>query len=126
MKVDISGLDVSGIVTQLDKTVESVSEIPLGLPLVWLWTWDCICNFYKDDECLMKPKEDVLRAMLEQDGGGFTLEYGTEHHYESVRDWLITNELMLYCEMCESNPPHSIDSKYCEACAREYKESENE
>jgi len=118
---------VNNLVIELDHVTKLIGEIKLGLPLVWVWTWDTICSFYNDDEVLMKSKQEVLNTLIaHSDKEGFSLEYGAEEHYEHVRDWLISTGLMKSCEMCECHPPRSIDSKYCEDCWREYKESDNE
>lgn len=62
--------------------------------LVWLWVWDIIDNFYQDEELFIRTQDIVWEALL-NDTPAFTLEYGTEHLYEWVRDWMFNNNLMI-------------------------------
>lgn len=62
--------------------------------IVWLWVWDIIDNFYQDEELYIRT-QDIVWNKLINDTPAFTLEYGTEHLYEWVRDWMFENNLMI-------------------------------
>ena len=62
--------------------------------LVWLWVWDIIDNFYTDEELYIRTQDIVWNALLDNTPA-FSLEYGTEHLYEWVRDWMFENNLMI-------------------------------
>ena len=62
--------------------------------LVWLWVWDIIDQFYQDEELYIRT-QDIVWDKLVNDTPAFTLEYGTEHLYEWVRDWMFENNLMI-------------------------------
>lgn len=66
------------------------------LPLLVVYVWDIIRDFYNDSDMSMKPKIDVWqRLWAEAETQGFTLEYGSEALYDHLRDWLIETGLMV-------------------------------
>lgn len=62
--------------------------------LVWLWVWNVIDEFYNDEELYLRY-QNVVWDKLNEDTPSFTLEFGTEHLYEHVRDWMFDNSLMI-------------------------------
>jgi hypothetical protein len=62
--------------------------------LVWLWVWDIIDTFYQDEELYIRTQDIVWEALV-SNTPEFTLEYGTEHLYDWVRDWMFSNDLMI-------------------------------
>lgn len=83
---------------KLDQCLEILDSTDLGLSMVWLWTWSTIQSFHEDKEYSFKVTNDVIWEKLikaVESGAGFTLEYGAEDHYESVRDWLMENDIMV-------------------------------
>lgn len=62
--------------------------------LVWLWVWDIIDQFYQDEELFIRT-QDIVWEKLINDTPAFSLEYGTEHLYDWVRDWMFSNDLMI-------------------------------
>lgn len=70
--------------------------------LVWLWVWDVIDQFYQDEELYIRT-QDIVWNKLINDTPAFTLEYGTENLYESVRDWMFENDLMIDIENAEDD-----------------------
>ena len=91
---------------RLTKIVDQVSNLGVFPPLVWVWTWDIVVDLVKnhepgvDDEYVVEmPLEDIFQMFWSQsDKNGFTLEYGAEDCYESIRDWMIDEDILVYIE----------------------------
>lgn len=80
----------------LQDTAKSVSQIPLGLPLVWVYVWVVILGFKDDCEYVMTATDKEIFDTLYRDAAkeGFSLEYGSEFLYDHVLNWLIDSALM--------------------------------
>jgi hypothetical protein len=87
---------------KINKALDILSDVDLGLPWVWMWTWGTIKYFMKDLEWKFTATEDevwdalIMSTTLNEEE--FTLQYGTETHYEIVQHWLIQNEFMIEVE----------------------------
>ena len=83
---------------KLNQCIDILESTNLGLPLVWLWTWDIIKYNMNDDEFKCTVTEDEMWNHLcnaIEAGHGFSLEYGADQIWEDVRDWMIENEYLL-------------------------------
>ena len=83
---------------KLNQCIDILESTDLGLPLVWLWTWDIIKYNMNDDEFKCTVTEDEMWNHLcnaIEAGHGFSLEYGADQIWEDVRDWMIENEYLL-------------------------------
>ena len=87
-----SDLDLSVRVNlAVNKAIAAISEIPVGLPLVWVYVWDVI-KARIDDEDFIGEELPVWNALWTTvDSERFTLEYGTEQLYEHIEEWLVKN-----------------------------------
>jgi hypothetical protein len=82
--------------------IDQISVLPVGQPLVWVYTWDVVKQLWTDimegqepDYNTAKSLEDTWELFWTQaDKNGFTLEYGTEDLYESIRDWMIDESII--------------------------------
>lgn len=87
---------------KLNKALEILEDVDLGLSWVWMWTWGTIKYFMQDPSYgfLMSEDEvwDTLILATATGSEEFTLQYGTETHYDIVRDWLIENDIMFEIE----------------------------
>jgi hypothetical protein len=88
---------------KLNDCLDILGEVDLGLPLVWLWTWSVIKDILdEDDEGIISiAKDDEAWDLLKKavaGGYGFTLEYGSDTHYEMVRSWALEAGLIKYFE----------------------------
>jgi len=83
---------------KLDQCLDILDSTDLGLSMVWLWTWSTIKEFFNNDDYhqLVSEQEawDLLLKAVDS-GIGFTLEYGAEDHYETVREWMFDQGLMM-------------------------------
>ena len=84
---------------QLDQMIANLSNMSIGAPLVWLWTWDIITDKFNtysqvndysdyvitDDTTLDK----IWEKLWANPPSEFTLEYGAEYVDEAVTDWMI-------------------------------------
>ena len=118
MSVKIDSLDVLKSQEQLDlqdstrrddtfikmsKLIEDLGTIDVFPSLVWLFSWDIVADWYKNeqwtdvhengfvDECFAQGLE--LKTIWDKfwedsDKNGFSLEYGVENLDEGLRDWL--------------------------------------
>ena len=83
--------------TEIEDIIDKISKLPIGLPLVWVYAWDVARDLYKsiqegyeEEYCVTEDIEDVWQMFWEDaDKNGFSLEYGSETLYESIRDWMI-------------------------------------
>ena len=76
---------------KLNKCLEILDTTDLGLSMVWLYTWSTIKNAMEDAEWKLLVTEDqAWDKLCEAVNGmkGFSLEYGTEQHYEDVIEWM--------------------------------------
>ena len=83
---------------KLNKCLEILDSTDLGLSLVWLWTWSTINNILDDDSYKAKVTQDQMWDNLceaVQAGQGFSLEWGAEHHYEEVQEWMLNREYIM-------------------------------
>jgi len=84
---------------QLDQMIANLSNMSIGAPLVWLWTWDIITdkfntysqvNEYSDYVITDDTTLDTIWEKLwANPPSEFTLEYGAEYVDEAVTDWMI-------------------------------------
>lgn len=82
--------------------VDKITTLGVFPPLVWVWTWDVALSIYKDiqeggdpDYCVAMDEDEMWELFYTQaDKNGFTLEYGTEDLYESVRDWMVDESII--------------------------------
>ena len=80
---------------QLNHMITLFDDMTVGLPMVWLWTWDTIKNYYNDSDMTVVDEETVFAALWHRcRSNGFSLEYGAEQHEEEVRDWMLESGLM--------------------------------
>jgi len=80
---------------KLNECLEILDTTDLGLSMVWLWTWSTIKNFMRDDEWIVNVTEDQMWDNLceaVKAGQGFSLEYGSEQHYEEVMEWMVNRD----------------------------------
>jgi hypothetical protein len=86
----------------IESIIEKITELPVGQPLVWVWVWDIARQIHHDiqgggepDYCLTMDEEEMWELFWTQaDKNGFSLEYGTEDLYESIRDWMIDQSII--------------------------------
>jgi hypothetical protein len=93
---------------QLDQIVNQLSNMPIGMSLVWLWAWDLIRDKYKQYEFADEWNGYVITSGTTLDAiweklwanppSDFTLEYGAEQMDEAVLDWMIDNEFLAILE----------------------------
>lgn len=89
---------------QLDQMSNQLSNMDIGLPLVWLYVWDVIKSTYEEmglDEGYYEKNpnlsiDDVWNAQWESPIG--SLEFGVEALDEEIREWLIKHEFILSIE----------------------------
>lgn len=97
---------------KLDQCLDILDSTDLGLSMVWLWTWSTIKEFFNNDDYHQLVSEQEAWDLLIKavDGGiGFTLEYGAEDHYETVRDWMFDEGLMMDPEDVEDEETEDED-----------------
>jgi hypothetical protein len=83
---------------KLNKCLEILESSNLGLSLVWLWTWDIIKYNMNDDEFKCTVTEEEMWIHLCNavgEGRGFSLEYGADHIWEDVREWMIDSGYLI-------------------------------
>jgi hypothetical protein len=91
------------VYNDINKVIDSLSNLPVFPSLVWVWCWDIIRNIYEnnqwqdnkdnqyEEECIAKGLE--LKTIWDKfwedsDKNGFTLEYGVDQLDEHIYDWL--------------------------------------
>lgn len=82
--------------------IDQISKLPVGQPLVWVYAWDVAKDLWKevmeggyDEYCVAMDLEEVWELFWTgADTNGFTLEYGSEELYESIRDWMIDKSII--------------------------------
>ena len=86
----------------LDSLISQMEQMPIGLPLVWLYVWDVIKNKYESysvdsgEYYVVNPDfniDNVWDALWNKPE--FTLEYGPEALDEHVFDWLMDNNFII-------------------------------
>ncbi len=90
------------VYNQIEDIVEKIGQMRVGQPLVWVYVWDVVRDLYRDiqeggeeEYCVTVDEEELWELFWTQaDKNGFTLEYGTEDLYESVRDWMINESII--------------------------------
>ena len=83
---------------KLNKCLDILESVDLGLSLVWLWTWDLIKYNMNDDEFTCTVTEDEMWIHLceaVEAGHGFSLEHGAEQMWDDVREWMIDSGYLL-------------------------------
>ena len=89
---------------KLNECLSILDSTDLGLSMVWLWTWSTVKELLEGGDYDQLVSEDEAWDLLVQavdSGAGFTLEYGVEDHYDSVRDWMIEKGLITDLEDVE-------------------------
>lgn len=83
---------------KLEQALDILEDVNLGLSWVWLWTWGTIKHFLSDPDYIKLVDEqeiwDSLITDTATESHEFTLQYGTETHYDIVRDWLIESDFI--------------------------------
>lgn len=91
---------------KLEQALTILEDVDLGLSWVWMWTWGTIKYFMADPSYrFLIPEEEVWDALVmatATDSEEFTLQYGTETHYDIVKHWLTENNIMF--EILEQDP----------------------
>jgi hypothetical protein len=85
---------------KLNACLEILDSTDLGLSMVWLYTWSTIKNFLDADSTdwtVIATEDEMWDHLCEavEAGHGFSLEYGAEHHYEDVQEWMLNRGYML-------------------------------
>jgi hypothetical protein len=109
MSVKIDSLDVmkaemdiqertrmQDVYKDIEDIIAKITVLPIGMPLIWVYAWDVARDLYtsiqegqEEEYCVSEDIEDVWEMFWEDsDKNGFTLEYGSEALYESIRDWM--------------------------------------
>ena len=81
----------------IEDIIDRISKLPIGLPLVWVWTWDIARTMWTSymegedpDYCTTMDLDEVWeRFWVDADKNAFSLEYGVEDLDDSIRDWLM-------------------------------------
>lgn len=90
---------------QLDQMIDTLKGMDVGLPLVWLYTWDLMRSAYidmsEDAEVYTRGNpefniDDVWNKLWEEPFG--SIEYGAEQLDEDIRNWLISNNFIIPIE----------------------------
>lgn len=83
---------------KLHKCLEILQTTSLGLPMVWLWTWNVIVDILDDESYHADVNLDtVWNGLCEsvEAGKGFSLEYGAEQHHDDVLEWMLEKGYIL-------------------------------
>lgn len=83
---------------KLDQCLDILDTTDLGMSLVWLWTWAVAKEILNHEQWAPGVTEDELWSHIAasvRDGNGFTLEFGTEQHYDHVFNWMVENDYIL-------------------------------
>jgi hypothetical protein len=86
---------------KLNQCLDILDSTDLGLSLVWLWTWSTVKNFMEDEDYKFNKSEEEVWDLLAgsvDSGHEFSLEYGSEEHFDTVQFWLLDNDIMEYVE----------------------------
>ena len=86
---------------KLNQCIDILESTDLGLPLVWLWTWDTIKYNMQDDSYKCTVTEEQMWDHLCEavaEGMGFSLEYGADQCWEDIHDWMIDNDYIVDLE----------------------------
>jgi hypothetical protein len=109
----VRGLDIRH---ELDQMISKLGQLNVGLPLVWLYTWDVITNSYdvmSNDEGYTKANpdysiDDVWDELWSAPFG--SLEFGPEALDEDVRDWLINSKFIIDVEELDGEDEDMLQS----------------
>ena len=97
---------------KLNECLRILDTTDLGLSLVWLWTWSTVKELLENNGYEQKVSEqtawDELTKAVES-GYGFSLEYGAEQHYEDVRDWMVSQSLIVDLDDVEEEDSNGDD-----------------
>jgi hypothetical protein len=82
---------------KIESIVDSIGELGVFPPLVWVWTWDVCKTMWRSymegedpDYCTAMDIDEVWELFWKHaDKNGFTLEYGVEDLDDAIRDWLM-------------------------------------
>lgn len=91
---------------KLNKCLEILDTTDLGLSMVWLYTWSTIKELMQDEEWQCTQTEDQMWDNLCEAvaaGQGFSLEYGSDDHYEGVLEWMTNRDYLIDPEEVEEN-----------------------
>lgn len=88
---------------QLDQMVDMLNAMPIGMSLVWLWSWDIIRSKYEyyweeqDEEYVRNPLYTIDNVWEELWANipEFTLEYGAEQIDNDITDWMMDKEFII-------------------------------
>lgn len=89
----------------LDEMIDKLSQMPIGLPLVWLYIWDVIKSQYQSysadafDFYVINSEytiDDVWNKLWAEPQ--FSLEYGLEALDDHIADWLVSNKFIIETE----------------------------
>lgn len=96
---------------KIESICEQISDLNLGIALVWVYVWENIRDFYDDADYKIKDKETVWKVLVEHisKGESFTLGYGNESLSKHVYDWLTNNDLMVDLTSMESDETDNQD-----------------
>ena len=93
---------------QLDQIVNTLNNMPVSVPLIWLWVWDIMRDKYQSYETKSEWNDfivtegttlDVIWDKLwDNPPADFTLEYGAEYIDEAILDWMIDNDFLATLE----------------------------
>lgn len=93
---------------QLDQIINTITSIPVGAPLVWLWVWDLVRDKFSTYEFADDYNSYIVTSgttldviwnkLWESPPSSFTLEYGAEFIDEAITDWMIDNEFLAALE----------------------------
>jgi hypothetical protein len=86
----------------IEDIIERISNLPLGLPLVWVYAWDVARDLFtsiqegqEEEYCVTEDIEDVWEMFWVDAGkNGFSLEYGPEALYDHIRDWMTDRQII--------------------------------
>jgi phage terminase large subunit-like protein len=83
--------------TKIESIVDSIGELGVFPPLVWVYTWDVAKTMWTSymegedpDYCTAMNLEELWeRFWIDADQNGFSLQYGVEDLDDAIRDWLM-------------------------------------
>lgn len=83
---------------KLNECLSILDTTDLGLSMVWLWTWSTVKELLEGGDFDQLVSEDEawdLMCKAVESGNGFTLEYGADDHYEAVREWMLSEGMIV-------------------------------
>lgn len=75
---------------RLNTCLDILDSTDLGQSLVWLWCWSVIKSIIKDSDEVNYSENQIWEMfyLAVNNGQSFSLEFGDEHLYEWIRDWM--------------------------------------